>query len=462
MVVPVLPKNLANFKISGRNIIPVFLIEKDKEIVQKCLDIWLSSQGKTMREIKERFSELEEFENYKVIRGLLYVLSRISEFEKSFEEAHKAREFIFALGPALTHKEKEKIKEKFLEKFGFDITPEKLWGDLENYRVLKNIPEIHTDELMRIYNLALASAIVLLSHMVKFRVSENIGDVLRLSKKLGLMYDVVSEGRKRWIAVFGPASIIKESQRYGVALSRIFRKVIEKSEFEISVELKNKMCMRLSEKDKIFFPQKTEDIKFDSRYEEEIYRLLKDVFPTCKILREPEAIELKNGIFLPDFKIESGTKEVFVEVVGYWTEEYIRKKSEKLSEFRDKILIVASEEFALSPLSNIESSELIVFRRNLPLLDVIKKLRKMGISEPVVGKKSEGKTELTDKNEKETGTFTKVAPLIHDGMDYSDFLKVLESFSIKDKAKLVLQKLGYYVEWETLLPPKGKLRKKGK
>jgi len=75
---------------------------------------------------------------------------------------------------------------------------------------------------------------------------------------------------------------------------------------------------------------------YDSSIEEKIYNSLK--IPVTRngweIYREADVIILPRSrkIIIPDFTIKANNKKVFIEVIGYWREKYIRKKKEKFQE----------------------------------------------------------------------------------------------------------------------------------
>jgi len=104
----ILPKNLLNFRKFGKIIKPEFIDEDDDDL-KKCYDLWKSSEGIKLKEIKDKISEIEDFSNYKKVRGIVHILSQISKLTKSEENAKEIRKFVFLRGPALTEDEKERI-----------------------------------------------------------------------------------------------------------------------------------------------------------------------------------------------------------------------------------------------------------------------------------------------------------------------------------------------------------------
>lgn len=70
---------------------------------------------------------------------------------------------------------------------------------------------------------------------------------------------------------------------------------------------------------------------FDSEIEMKIYNLLRRIFPEARILRESEIISTEDGtIFIPDIVVEKNNRKAIVEIAGFWTENYAKKKREKL------------------------------------------------------------------------------------------------------------------------------------
>jgi len=66
--------------------------------------------------------------------------------------------------------------------------------------------------------------------------------------------------------------------------------------------------------------------------------------------REPRAVAVDGSVFLPDFSFRRGDVEVFCEVIGYYTEDYLARKARKLAHLRGRmplLLVVDQERAAL-------------------------------------------------------------------------------------------------------------------
>ena len=102
-------------------------------------------------------------------------------------------------------------------------------------------------------------------------------------------------------------------------------------------------------------------IAFDSRVEGIIFRTLKQILPKgWKLMRESSPIILDKTIIVPDFGIEENEKVVFIEIVGFWREEYIKKKLAKLKETakRNIPMILLVDEKIFNEFSEIDLPKL--------------------------------------------------------------------------------------------------------
>src|SRR6185436_11044004 len=68
--------------------------------------------------------------------------------------------------------------------------------------------------------------------------------------------------------------------------------------------------------------------RFDSRVEERFEREWRREGPEYAIVRNPVAIEVAGRLAFPDFSVTRGGASWLVEIVGFWTPEYVRGKLE--------------------------------------------------------------------------------------------------------------------------------------
>ncbi|TRM80079.1 hypothetical protein DJ522_08910, partial [Sulfolobus sp. F3] len=92
------------------------------------------------------------------------------------------------------------------------------------------------------------------------------------------------------------------------------------------------------------------------------------------IIREPEPFVIDNRLYFPDFLLQKNNVKVYVEIMGFWTKEYINNKLEKLKHFPNPILIILNEE--LSYENYIPSSlNIIKFKRKIDIGKIYNYLR---------------------------------------------------------------------------------------
>jgi predicted nuclease of restriction endonuclease-like RecB superfamily len=94
-----------------------------------------------------------------------------------------------------------------------------------------------------------------------------------------------------------------------------------------------------------------------------------------RLERETEVLHRGQKVFLPDFALRHADGRcVLLEIVGFWTPEYLRAKTETLRTFSEQRILVAVALPLRDELPDFPH-DLIVFRRSLSAEDVLAKLR---------------------------------------------------------------------------------------
>jgi hypothetical protein len=107
---------------------------------------------------------------------------------------------------------------------------------------------------------------------------------------------------------------------------------------------------------------------YDSKPEERFAQDFRRVAPDWDLIREPEAVQAGDTLIFPDFALRhrGDGRRWLVEIVGFWTREYVERKLALLRATgrRDLVLCVdASRNCADGTLPS--SSHVILFRRRL-------------------------------------------------------------------------------------------------
>jgi hypothetical protein len=118
--------------------------------------------------------------------------------------------------------------------------------------------------------------------------------------------------------------------------------------------------------------------EFDSTLEESFAKKFGPKRNGWQLIREGEILHEHQKTFVPDFTFrhKDGT-EVLLEIVGFWTPEYLAHRRKTLQQFRHHRIIIAVPEKTLREGANI-GENVLVYKTVLkltPLMEILEKLR---------------------------------------------------------------------------------------
>jgi uncharacterized protein len=166
----------------------------------------------------------------------------------------------------------------------------------------------------------------------------------------------------------GPLSIFKLTDRYGTSIAKILPSIISSDTWSLKAwivrktmslgkkiyefKISNNDAPPLSrepyyynkendkEKKRTLFTNKESSqlIYFDSGVEEKFSTRFEQSATGWKLIREPDPLILSNGkALIPDFAFEKYGTRIYLEIVGFWTKEYLEKKIQKIADLtKDK------------------------------------------------------------------------------------------------------------------------------
>lgn len=375
-----LPKELLEVKRVGGRIYPKFT--NDKNLAEAIIRIFNMCVGKKAKIIQSNLRKIENARNYRMVRGLAKIMERECEFEKFTKlDPLVVRMFLFERGYVTSLKERRKIIREASEFFGVseEEIESAMFADLEDELILKSVPEITPDELIRRYNLSLLQTALFNSLRLTFWISSNHKNVFRRVKWLGLMYELYESNGRLLTSLTGAASILKMTRKYGTSMAKLIPEIIRAKEWWIRAEVLDEYERRIyfleiSDRFRSLFPlEYKESVDYDSSLEEEFARRIKFLL-NCEVVREPGVIKAGRYAYIPDFLIRKGDKEVYVEIAGFWTEEYVRKKLEKIAEANIPLILIVRDDLALNKPKGV--LDVVVIRKGkIPYREVLRKLK---------------------------------------------------------------------------------------
>ena len=118
-------------------------------------------------------------------------------------------------------------------------------------------------------------------------------------------------------------------------------------------------------------------ITYDSSVEESFASQFQALNSGWVLKREPEPLPAGKQVIIPDFTLEKAGIKIYLEIVGFWTEEYLQRKISKLRQIKTKMLLLINENLACEKLSRLKNNsefDLIYYRDKIPLAPILRYL----------------------------------------------------------------------------------------
>jgi len=380
-----LTSDLLVTKISKGKIEPVYasLDQDNLEIARSVIGVFQEHVGRTYDELIEELEGIEEI-NYRLIRGLAQILERRCVIETDCAiDSIAARKMVFeeSRGFITSKEEREKVLDKIARKLSIEpVDLEKaLWADLEGNLVIKAFQTIAPEDLLRHYNLSLAQTLLFRATGMEIQIEDNYQPVFRKIKQLGLIYSIQDSK----ISLEGPLSLFKLTEKYGSAFAKLLPAIMESTRWSLRASISRKTFQgkriydfTLDHTQRPIFGTELEtaEIGFDSAIEKEFYQL---GFKGWTVQREPTVLKAGQYAFIPDFSLERNGTRIYVEIIGFWTPEYLKHKIQKLNDLQEKesMILLVNRNLACTG-SEFQAENLLFYDKKIPHLEIIKILRR--------------------------------------------------------------------------------------
>jgi hypothetical protein len=301
------------------------------------------------------------------------------------------------------------------------------------------------------------------------------------------------------VKIDGPASLFKLTRRYGVGIAKLLPIIVANSEWIVKAKVlwrfTNAICDFKIESQKhssVLKKQYLTTLTYDSSIEEAFACQFQALTSGWLLKREPEPVSAGKQVIIPDFSLEKAGIKIYLEIVGFWTEDYLVRKIEKFKQVDAKMLLLVNEALACEKLSALEKRpqlDLIYYRDKIPFAPILRYLEAkfdgvkskevqtlqglpIKFTEPVVAfsefalrigvSKEAARTFLTANippdyialadvlisNEKleQIGRRIKEAIDAAGKLSLKEVARIIEEGGVEDSAN-VLAKLGYRVKW---------------
>ena len=252
-------------------------------------------------------------------------------------------------------------------------------------------PDLDAGELARRANLRVAQGIVARAARLELEVEGHARRVVQHATWQGLICTAEPDGPERRscrIQVSGPLAILRATRLYGRALASLVPILPWCGRFRLRADV------RLGGRDLAFgldeaapIARGTEPRRHDSGIEAAFEAEVRRLMPSWDVVREPRALPVAGSFVFPDFAIgprsEPGGR-VLVEIVGWWTRDYLEAKLARLRAAGCGRLITCIEERAGRHAGDPAGLDVIPFRRRVDAGAVIARASEMlGLAPPL-------------------------------------------------------------------------------
>jgi hypothetical protein len=329
------------------------------------LDIYAGGVGQSRRQLHRAVRAV--FENEpdcpaRRIEAFCKLLDDRSEFEQDRGgKAAQLRRKVFRMAanrhPLLRRadrlfgSEEAAVKAEIAQEIGrpWEEIDADLFSDVFEFRRLKSFEGYENAQaLLARYNVAQVQVALFDAESMTVWTTDDFKAILRYAKLARLMHSVQQHGKHGYAIRFdGPASVLRTTRRYGVAMARFLPALVACRQWRMHAVLRTRrrgwtVALDVSADEGLTSHVPAPD-DFDSSVEETFAaKWGEEPREGWRLVREGGILCHRQKVFVPDFlfRHEDG-RTVLMEIIGYWTPEYLEAKQATLRLFQDQRILLA-------------------------------------------------------------------------------------------------------------------------
>lgn len=385
-----LPEPLLRSSVKVGQVLPHWFTAADHPWLRKLIDEYERAVGRPRRELLERLRDPRGGQGRGARRGVVvHVLDRLYRPEREAGggaplptraprrslTARRVREAVFAEAAVAGPGPRATVIERAAETLGLlpDEVEAALFCDLPGERRIgPPTAPVDAPGLAVRANLVLAQGIVFRAARVRLDLEGNARDVVRLARLRGLICTVEPKSRPEdaTLDLSGPLSIFRRTTLYGRALAEVVPRLAWCDRFVLAADVVvggQSARFELRTGDPIL--PAAEPRRFDSKLEERFARAFAKAAPAWDLVREPEPLDAGGALIFPDFALQhrqSPARRWLLEVVGFWTRDYLEQKLARLRAAGvANLLLCVDADRNVGPDDLPAGATLIPFRRSI-------------------------------------------------------------------------------------------------
>ena len=287
------------------------------------------------------------------------------------------------------HQEKS-VKSQLADKLGvsWDQIEQALYADVLAYQRLEEFAGYpNPGALLSRYNVAQLQACLYKAQSMTVLATDDLKTVIRYAKLARLLHDIVRLGPSKYRIEFsGPATVLRGTRRYGVNFAKFLPALLACKGWKMTASLRTPWNqpakLVLCDKDGFTSHLPGPD-DFDSALEESFAKKFGTERNGWQLIREGEIFYDRQKTFVPDFTFrhKDGT-EVSLEIVGFWTPEYLTQKRKTLQQFRHHKILIAVPKKSIREGATL-AKNILTYKTALKLKSLMQALEAIRLSKQV-------------------------------------------------------------------------------
>ena len=322
--------------------------------------IFASAVGKTRFELE---TELEEYvgtgTDYKILRGLIKLLTDRSEFATAtVAEPAEVRLALFshakAAHPVLASNRSEVVAKVAAD---FNCQPAEietaLYGDLAAQQKLLEFSAVEPGELIDRYNVAQAQALFYRCGEMKIWAEQQspagFRQIFGAIKYFKLIHSVVGNQSNGYeITLNGAASIFHRSQKYGIQMAVFLPSLLNCQNWRMRAEIDlkggDRAVYELTSEQQDLRSHYQDEPEYENPIHEKLTRDWAKFESNWTLSENREIVNLGRTAFIPDFVLKQNKQKVYLEILGFWTPNSLKKRLEEFQKANFTNFIIAAWE----------------------------------------------------------------------------------------------------------------------
>jgi uncharacterized protein len=342
--------------VEGQRLVLHYLGPRDEPWLRALLDMCARFAGKTQLELRERLREpLPTHAPRSKLRLATQVIERLLPEAPRREPSPRELRFRVFSAAAQGQASREHVLSSVAHDLRLEVAAVEgaLFADLASQRRIGPLPaDLSPSRLALLTNQALVLAFLKRAERVRIHAWGNTRALVRHARLLGLICIIkkTDDSRGVLLDISGPFALFRKTEVYGRSLSSLLPRAARCLHFELEADCilargAQVSTLLVSPSDPIYPARElpAHDSRVEARFSRDFGRLARD----WDVVREPEPIDVSGAVVFPDFELvhrHHPTRRWLLEIVGFWTPEYLREKLAKLAAAKLERLIVCIDE----------------------------------------------------------------------------------------------------------------------